>query len=64
MQSTGQREDATISHEDALAYATATAKTFGVSAGRTVEFDRELAKMDIKGESAEGEASGKKTKKK
>jgi CRISPR-associated protein Csb1 len=45
----GRREDAAVTHPDALAYATAAAKAFGVGEGRTVEFDRVLAEKDVKG---------------
>ncbi len=44
---TGERKPATVTHEDALSYATAAAKAFGVGESRTVEFDRERAKKDV-----------------
>ena len=43
----GKRQPATITHEQALEFATATAKAFGVGASRTVEFDAERAKKDL-----------------
>jgi len=48
---TGERKPATITHADALQYATEAAKAFGVGASQTVEFDRDRAKRDVKGES-------------
>jgi CRISPR-associated protein Csb1 len=50
VEATGERRPATITHADALAYATAVATAFGVGEGRTVEFDKERAQKDIKGE--------------
>ena len=51
---TGERKPATITHDDGPEYATAAAKAFGVGEGKTVEFDKERAKRDVKGEAAEG----------
>jgi CRISPR-associated protein Csb1 len=51
----GRREPATISHDTALAFAKAAAEAFGVGESRTVEFDKERAKRDVKGDSTEGE---------
>ena len=48
--SDGKREAANVSHTDALAFATAAAKAFGIENGRTVAFDTGLAKKDISGE--------------
>jgi len=48
---TGERKPATITHADALQYATEAAKAFGVGESQTVEFDRDRAKRDVKGES-------------
>ncbi len=45
---TGKRITATITHEQALAYAQATAQAFGVGADRTEAFDRERAAADLK----------------
>jgi CRISPR-associated protein Csb1 len=44
----GDRKPFTLSHEDALAFATLSAKAFGVSAGQTVAFDKKRAKDDVK----------------
>jgi CRISPR-associated protein Csb1 len=43
----GKRQSAEITHEQALEYATATAKEFGVSKPREVKFDIERAKGDV-----------------
>lgn len=43
----GKRQPASITHEQALDFATAAAKAFGVGASRTVEFDAERAKKDL-----------------
>jgi len=48
--SDGRREDAGLPnelHKDALAYARAAAKKFGIGQDREVAFDRELAKEDV-----------------
>ncbi len=71
----GTRQDVTIKHDDAFAYARATAKAFGIDPDRKVdftkppdrevEFDKELAKKDVTGDAAgkgEGKAKGKKAK--
>lgn len=71
----GRREDVHVKHEDALAYAKAAAKEFGIDPqrkidltrppDREVEFDKELAKKDVAGDEAgvEGKkAKGKKAK--
>lgn len=55
--SDGRRDPANLKHEDALAYAQATAKAFGVGESKTVVFDKELAKADVAGD---GDKSGKK----
>lgn len=44
----GKRIPATVTHEQALSYATAAAKAFGVGADRTEAFDPERAKEDLK----------------
>lgn len=44
----GQREPATISHDDALAFATKAAEAFSPGESRTVEFDKKKAKTDVK----------------
>jgi CRISPR-associated protein Csb1 len=50
----GRREDLALSHDDALAFAKSAAQAFRVGEGRTVEFNKELAERDVKGEAAEG----------
>jgi len=54
--SDGRRVAATVRHEDALEYARASAKDFGVGKNRCVEFDKERAKKDISGEGAKGKS--------
>lgn len=44
----GRREPATVSHDDAVAFATEAAKEFGIGESRTVEFDKKKAKDDVK----------------
>ncbi|HLK62191.1 MAG TPA: type I-U CRISPR-associated RAMP protein Csb1/Cas7u [Bryobacteraceae bacterium] len=46
----GRREDATVTHDAAVAYARAAAKGFGPGHGREVEFDKELAQKDVSGD--------------
>lgn len=46
--SDGSRTDAAITHEAALAFAEASAKDFGVGESRTVDFNSEKAKSDLK----------------
>lgn len=48
--SDGKRESQKLTPADALKYATAAAKAFGVSPGKAVTFDPKLAQLDIKGE--------------
>ncbi|MCD6378658.1 MAG: type I-U CRISPR-associated protein Cas7 [Planctomycetes bacterium] len=43
----GRRVPASITHDDALAYAIAAADAFGVGESRTVEFDKNKAKEDV-----------------
>jgi CRISPR-associated protein Csb1 len=59
---TGERHPAKISHEDALEFATASAAAFGVGGNKTVDFDKERAKKDVKGE-GDTKTKGKKGKK-
>jgi CRISPR-associated protein Csb1 len=63
---TGKRVPATITHEQALAYATDAAKAFGIGNGGVVEFETKRAKANLekaKGDKAsDKEKSGKKTK--
>ena len=47
---TGERKPATIPHDQAFAFAVKAAEAFGVGASRSVEFDKERAKKDVKGE--------------
>lgn len=44
----GKRKDANLSHDDALAFAADAAKAFGVGEDRTVAFDKQRAKADVK----------------
>ena len=44
----GQRKPASISHDDALAFAKAAAQEFGTGESRTVAFDKANAKQDVK----------------
>jgi CRISPR-associated protein Csb1 len=46
----GHREDAAVTHAEALAYAKAAAKEFGVGRPREVTFDKERAKADLSGD--------------
>ncbi|PTY01574.1 type I-U CRISPR-associated protein Cas7 [Verrucomicrobia bacterium LW23] len=48
--STGERKPSSITHSDALAYATASAAEFGVGESRTADFEKEKAKQDIAGD--------------
>jgi CRISPR-associated protein Csb1 len=45
--SDGSREQLSITHGDALAFAADAAKAFGVGKGDTFEFDKKLAKKDV-----------------
>ena len=51
VRSDGTREPQNLTLADAVRYATATAKEFGVAKGEEVAFDPKLAHADIKGES-------------
>jgi CRISPR-associated protein Csb1 len=55
----GERKPAAVSHDSAHKYAATAAKAFGVGESRTVDFDKERAKKDVKGD-AEAKAKGKK----
>lgn len=48
----GRRKDANLVNSEALLFATAAAAAFGVGQSRTVDFDKERAKRDVTGESA------------
>jgi len=50
----GRRAPAKMTHADALAYAGASAESFGVGENRSVEFDKELARLDVSGDTADG----------
>ena len=54
----GKRENCKITHDEALAFATAAAKAFGIGVDRDVAFDPDLAKKDLA-----GDGKGKKAKK-
>ena len=49
--STGVRRPVSLTHEEALNYAIAAAKAFGVGESKSVSFDKERAKKDVMGES-------------
>jgi CRISPR-associated protein Csb1 len=59
---TGERKPCTITHAAALEFATEAAKAFGVGESKTVPFDKEKAKADVKGE-GDAKTKGKKGKK-
>jgi CRISPR-associated protein Csb1 len=54
---TGERKPASITHEDALKYATDVAKAFGVGTSKLVDFEPERAKRDVSGEAAQGNSA-------
>lgn len=56
----GRRITATVTHEEALAYAQLAAREFGVGSNREVPFDKERAKKDVKPDEGEGEPKSKK----
>jgi len=58
----GRREPLSLSHDDALSYALATAKAFGVGQNREVEFDKALAKAEVAGDGEGGTGKRKKGK--
>ncbi len=60
--SNGDRKPATVPHDLALKYATAAAQAFGVGESKSVDFDKERAKKDVKGE-GDTKTKGKKAKK-
>jgi len=55
----GDRKPATIKHDGAISYATATATAFGVGESKRVAFDKDRAKKDVT-----GDGNAKKSKKK
>jgi CRISPR-associated protein Csb1 len=52
---TGERKAVTITHDEALNYATEAARAFVVGESKTVPFDPERAKRDVQGGAAEGD---------
>ena len=58
----GERRQCEITHQSAIDYATEAAAAFGVGESRTVPFDREKAKADVRGD-GDTKTKGKKTKK-
>jgi CRISPR-associated protein Csb1 len=44
----GDRKPFTLAHDDAIAFASLAAQSFGVGAGQTVAFDKKKAKEDVK----------------
>jgi CRISPR-associated protein Csb1 len=52
----GSRKPFTVTHEEALKYATAAAEAFGVGESREVPFDAEKAKADLAGKEAKTKA--------
>ncbi|HMP58468.1 MAG TPA: type I-U CRISPR-associated RAMP protein Csb1/Cas7u [Gemmatales bacterium] len=58
----GERRPIKLTHNDALQFATAAAKAFGVGKSETVPFDKERAVRDVKGE-GDTKTKGKKGKK-
>ena len=53
---TGERPPCTITHDAALKFATQAAAAFGVGGSKTVDFDKERARRDVKGGAAEGDS--------
>lgn len=58
----GSRTSVSTTHDQALAFAKAAAKAFGVGESKTVEFDKKRAQQDVNGDS-DGKPKGKKGKK-
>ncbi len=69
----GRREDATVTHSEALAYAKAAAKAFGIDPDRKIDyktgpdrevmFDVDLAKKDVSGDTGDGTKAARKGRK-
>ncbi len=69
----GRREDATVTHSEALTYAKAAAKAFGIDPDRKIDykadpdrevlFDVELAKKDVGGDTGDGTKAARKSRK-
>jgi CRISPR-associated protein Csb1 len=58
----GERKPAAVTHAAALAYAEVAAQAFGVGQSKTVDFDKDRARKDVKGE-GDTKTKGKKGKK-
>lgn len=58
----GSRTPIAVTHTDALAFATAAAKAFGVATPRQVPFDKDRAKADVSSENAAAKLKAKKAK--
>jgi CRISPR-associated protein Csb1 len=56
--SDGTREKLNLTHDAALAFATAAAEAFDVGEGKTVPFEKNLAKQDVKPEEGTGKKKG------
>jgi len=61
VQNDGHRSEFKLTHDEALAYARAVAKAFGIGESQEVEFDKNLAKQDVAGDETKP-AKPKKTK--
>ncbi len=69
----GRREDATVTHSEALTYAKAAAKAFGINPDRKIDykagpdrevmFDVDLAKKDVSGDTGDGTKAARKSRK-
>ncbi len=57
----GRRKPTSVTHSDALSYAKAAAKAFGIGADREVQFDKDLAKKDLAGDVGDGAKSSRKS---
>jgi CRISPR-associated protein Csb1 len=55
----GERVPATLTHANALEFAASAAEAFGVGKSREVEFDKERALKDLKGDSSEAKPTAK-----
>jgi CRISPR-associated protein Csb1 len=52
----GRRVPPNVTHSEALEYARTAVNEFGIGPNRSVDFDRDRAKRDLSGESANGKA--------
>jgi CRISPR-associated protein Csb1 len=57
----GRRKPTSVTHSDALSYAKAAAKAFGIGADREVQFDKDLAKKDLAGDVGDGAKASRKS---